>query len=518
VVPAAAALLQMIINHLPSPVVAQKYRVENLYGGPLDDECAKAVRACDPNGPLMLYVSKMVPTSEKGRFYAFGRVFSGTVATGQTVRIQDPDYVPGKKTGLFVKKVQRTVLMMGRYVEQVPDCPCGNTIGLVGIDAYLLKSGTLTTHKDAHNFVTMKYSVSPVVRVSVECTNAADLPKLMEGLKRLSKSDPLVQCFTAPTGEHIVAGAGELHLEICLKDLREDFMKGAPIRVGQPIVSFCETVKEKSSMDIISKSPNKHNRIYMNAEPLGEEFCKAMDSGDINPEEEMKVRARKLADDFKWDITDARKIWSFGCPPDGKANVVVDVTKGVAYLNEIKDSVVSSFVQATSAGVFCEEAVRGIRFNILDVTLHADAIHRGAGQIMPPTKRAIYACQIKSAPALLEPMYVCDITVPNHAIAGVYSTLNQRRGIIEGKEDRPGTPLCKVKAFLPVLESFGFTQLLRQNTSGQAFPQMIFSHWQLLNGDIFEDGSMANRVVNDVRKRKGLKEGLPEFNDYYDKL
>jgi elongation factor 2 len=340
----------------------------------------------------------------------------------------------------------------------------------------------------------------------------------MEGLKRLSKSDPLVQCFTAPTGEHIVAGAGELHLEICLKDLREDFMKGAPIRVGQPIVSFCETVKEKSSMDIISKSPNKHNRIYMNAEPLGEEFCKAMDSGDINPEEEMKVRARKLADDFKWDITDARKIWSFGCPPDGKANVIVDVTKGVAYLNEIKDSVVSSFVQATSAGVFCEEAMRGIRFNVLDVTLHADAIHRGAGQIMPPTKRALYACQIKSAPALLEPMYVCDITVPNHAIAGVYSTLNQRRGVIDGKEDRPGTPLCKVKAFLPVLESFGFTQLLRQNTSGQAFPQMIFSHWQLVGGDLLEDGSMANKIIFDVRKRKGLKEEMPDFADYYDKL
>jgi elongation factor 2 len=440
------------------------------------------------------------------------------VATGQTVRIQGPEYQPGKKTDLFIKKVQRTVLMMGRYVEHIPTCPCGNTIGLVGIDTYLLKSGTLTTHKDAHNIVTMKYSVSPVVRVAVEVCNAADLPKLMEGLKRLSKSDPLVQCYTAPTGEHIVAGAGELHLEICLKDLREDFMKGAPIRLGQPVVSFCETVKEKSSMDVISKSPNKHNRIYMNAEPLGEEFCKGMDSGDINPDEEMKLRARKMADVYKWDVSDARKVWSFGCPPDGKANCIVDMTKGVQYLNEIKDSVVGAFLQASSAGVFCDEGMRGIRFNITDVTLHADAIHRGAGQIMPPTKRALYACQIKSEPALMEPVYLCEITVPNHAIAGVYSTLNQRRGIIEGKEDRPGTPLCKVKSFLPVLESFGFTQLLRQNTSGQAFPQMIFSHWQLVNGDIFEEGSQANRIVFEVRKRKGMKEELPDFADYYDKL
>jgi len=150
--------------------------------------------------------------------------------------------------------------------------------------------------------------------------------------------------------------------------------------------------------------------------------------------------------------------------------------------------------------------------------LHPDSIHRGAGQLMPTTKRALYACQIKSDPALLEPVYLCDITVPNHQISGVYGTLNSRRGKIEGKIDRAGTPLCQVKAFLPVLSSFGFTQLLRQNTGGQAFPQMIFSHWEMIQGDIFEEGSMVNKIVMDVRRRKGLKEELPEFNDYYDKL
>jgi len=165
--PAGDALLQMIVNHLPSPMVAQKYRVENLYSGPLDDDCARSIRMCDRDGPLMMYVSKMVPTSEKGRFYAFGRVFSGIIATGQTVRILGPDYQPGKKVDLFVKKIQRTILMMGRYVEQLPDCPCGNIVGLVGVDQYLLKSGTITTDPDAHTIITMKYSVSPVVRVAV---------------------------------------------------------------------------------------------------------------------------------------------------------------------------------------------------------------------------------------------------------------------------------------------------------------------------------------------------------------
>jgi len=408
--------------------------------------------------------------------------------------------------------------MMGRYVEQLQDCPCGNIVGLVGADQFLLKTGTITTDEKAHNFVDMKYSVAPVVRVAVEPKNAQDLPKLMEGLKRLAKSDPLVQCFTAPTGEHIIAGAGELHLEICLKDLRDDFMKGAPIKVGRPVVSFCETVTTQTELDCIAKSPNKHNRIYLRAEPLAEDICKACDEKVFTPDMDKKLRARKLADEFGWDITEARKIWSFGCPPDGMANVIVDMTKGVQYMNEIKDSVVGAFVQATVGGVLCEEAMRGIRFNILDMVLHADAIHRGAGQIMPPTKRAMYACELKSGPSLLEPMYVCDITVPVAAIAGVYSTLNQRRGVIEGKEDRPGTPLTKIKAFLPVLESFGFTQLLRANTSGQAFPQMIFSHWQVLGGDVFDPASMAAKALADTRSRKGLKDDLPKFADYYDKL
>merc|ERR1711957_627965 len=349
--PAADALLLMIVNHLPSPKVAQRYRVGNLYSGPADDETGQAIIDCKADAGVVMYVSKMVPTSEKGRFYAFGRVFSGTIATGQEVRIQGPDYQPGSKKDLFVKKVQRTVLMMGRYVEQLADCPCGNIIGLVGVDAYLLKAGTITTIASAHNIVGMRYSVSPVVRVAVECTNASGLPKLMEGLKRLAKSDPLVQCFTAPTGEHIIAGAGELHLEICLKDLREDFMKGAPIKMSEPVVSFCETVTEANEKDVIGKSPNKHNRAYMTCEPLGEEFCKEIDSGDIDLTCELKLRARYLADNHGWDVTEARQIWSFGCPPDAIANCLVNCTKGVSYLLEVKDSFVGAFIQASAEGI-----------------------------------------------------------------------------------------------------------------------------------------------------------------------
>lgn len=524
--PAGNALLDMIAQHLPSPVTAQAYRVENLYSGPLDSPEAEAVRKCDAKGPMSMYVSKMVPTDDKGRFIAFGRVFSGSIRTGQEIRILGPDYEFGKKKDLFIKKIQRTLLMMGGKTEQISDCPAGNVCGLVGIDQFLAKSGTLTDSAAFYPFHTMKFSVAAVVKVAVDTKNAQDLPKLVEGLKRLSKADPLVQCSTSKSGQHIIAGAGELHLEICLKDLREDFMKGAPIVVSEPIVSFAETVNGKTGEDTnykypnicVAKSPNKHNRLYMYAEPLEEKFVAAVDSGDVKLAGDMKAFGRNLAEKYNWDVGMARKIWTFGCPPDALGNCVVDTTKGIQFLNEIKDHVVGAFMQVTNSGILCDEMMRGIRFNITDVKLHADAIHRGAGQIMPCAKKTFFACQIASFPKLLEPMYLVDILVPNSAHSGVFTTLNTKRGEIEKIEDRIGTPLSQIQAYLPVMESFGFTELLRKNTGGQAFPQMKFSHWKLVSGDPFKEDTPAYNILMDTRKRKGLKVELPKFNDYYDKV
>merc|ERR1711990_1193896 len=366
--PAGEALFLMICIHLPSPVTAQKYRTDMLYEGPSDDAAAVAMTNCDPNGPLMMYISKMVPTSDKGRFYAFGRVFSGTIATGMKVRIMGPNYIPGKKDDLFLKSIQRTVLMMGRYIEPLDSCPAGNIVGLVGVDQFLVKTGSITTFAQAHNIKVMKFSVSPVVRVAVECKNPQDLPKLVEGLKRLSKSDPMVQISMEESGEHIIAGAGELHLEICLKDLEEDHA-GIPLRKSDPVVSYRESVTEMSATMCLSKSPNKHNRLYMKATPLGDEVAKEIDDGKISNKQDFKIRGRYLADKYEYDVGEARKIWCFG-PDTIGPNLMIDCTKGVQYLNEIKDSVVAGFQWATKEGVLCDENMRGIRFNIYDVTLH----------------------------------------------------------------------------------------------------------------------------------------------------
>nr|KAF6479780.1 eukaryotic translation elongation factor 2 [Molossus molossus] len=409
--PAGDALLQMITIHLPSPVTAQKYRCELLYEGPPDDEAAMGIKSCDPKGPLMMYISKMVPTSDKGRFYAFGRVFSGLVSTGLKVRIMGPNYTPGKKEDLYLKPIQRTILMMGRYVEPIEDVPCGNIVGLVGVDQFLVKTGTITTFEHAHNMRVMKFSVSPVVRVAVEAKNPADLPKLVEGLKRLAKSDPMVQCIIEESGEHIIAGAGELHLEICLKDLEEDH----------------------------------------------------------------------------------------ACIP-------------------IKDSVVAGFQWATKEGALCEENMRGVRFDVHDVTLHADAIHRGGGQIIPTARRCLYASVLTAQPRLMEPIYLVEIQCPEQVVGGIYGVLNRKRGHVFEESQVAGTPMFVVKAYLPVNESFGFTADLRSNTGGQAFPQCVFDHWQILPGDPFDNTSRPSQVVAETRKRKGLKEGIPALDNFLDKL
>ena len=511
---ASEALIEMIILHLPSPKVSQKYRTLYLYQGPMDDECAKAMINCDPEGPVMMFISKMVPTSDSGRFYAFGRVFSGKIKSGEKVRILGPDYVPGKQRDLNIKMVQRVVIMMGKKADDVTEVPCGNTCSLVGVDEAILKQGTITTSPSAYTIRSMKYTVSPVVRVAVNAKNPADLPKLIAGLIKMSKADPLVQVINTET-EHIICGSGELHLEICLKDLVEDYAK-IPITQSDPVVPYKETVTSKSSQICMAKSPNKHNRLYVIAEPLDEKLVEEIDNGTIRASDDLKMTSRTLIDKYEWDQHDAKKLWVFG-PDQLGPNFLVDQTKAVQYLNEIRTSMESSFQDVTRNGVLAEENLRGVRFNIQDVELHTDAIHRGDGQIMPTARRVYYASEMTANPRFQEPIYLCNIAAPQDVMSGIYQCFSQRRGVVFSEEAVQGTPLLEVKAYLPVAESFGFTAHLRSLTSGQAFPQSSFSHWEIINQDPFDVKSKAYEITMNIRKRKGLKLELPILNDYIDK-
>eukprot|EP01004_Peranema_trichophorum_P005470 NODE_432_length_2764_cov_135.268838_g370_i1.p1 GENE.NODE_432_length_2764_cov_135.268838_g370_i1~~NODE_432_length_2764_cov_135.268838_g370_i1.p1 ORF type:complete len:840 (-),score=158.19 NODE_432_length_2764_cov_135.268838_g370_i1:175-2694(-) len=517
--PASDALLGMIVVHLPSPIIAQAYRAETLYTGPTNDRYFNSIRCCDPKGPMMMYVSKMVPSPDKGRFIAFGRVFSGSVRSGQKTRIMGPFYEMGEKTDLSFKKIQRTVLMMGRYQESVEDVPAGNLVGLIGVDQSIVKTATIADEdaRDVYPLKDMKYSVSPVVRVAVEPKNMVDLPKLIEALKKLSKADSLVQCITEDTGEHIVAGAGELHLEVCLKNLQEDYMGGCELKISEPVVTFRETVSIMTPETTLTKTGNKLNRIFGKCQPLSMECCDDIESGKIGPRDDPKARSKVLSEQHGWDAMDTKKIWCFG-PDDKGANIIVDQTKGVNNISQVKDHFISSWQWATKEGVVCGENMRGVRYDLQDLMLHSDTAHCGAGQMSPAARSNFLGCELSSAPRLLEPMFLVEIQTTQEALGGVYSVLHRRRGSVVGEENRPGTPIYNIKAYLPVQESFGFTADLRASTSGQAFPQCVFDHWELFNGDPLDPRSPPGQVVYNIRKRKGLKEQIPSLDNFVDKL
>jgi len=292
---------------------------------------------------------------------------------------------------------------------------------------------------------------------------------------------------------------------------------GTEVKVSDPVVSFRETCSSRSTQTCLAKSANKHNRLFVEADVLGPDLCLAIDNGEIAAGADPKVQGRKMADEYGWDVTEARKIWAFG--PEGTGpNLFVDTTKGVNYLLEIKESVVGGFAWATQHGPLCEEQMRGCRFNLMDVVLHADAIHRGMGQIMPTARRVCFSSMLTAEPNLLEPVYLCNISVPQDAMGNVYGVLTQRRGHVFSEEQRPGTPQMTLLAYLPVMESFGFTADLRSNTGGKAFPQCSFDHWEIMSGDPYTDGSKCNQTILAVRKRKGLKEEVPLTSQYLDKL
>lgn len=511
--PAHVALVDMMVSKLPSPLEAQKYRVETLYTGPQDDETATAIRNCDPNGPLVIYIAKMVPTSESGRFYAYGRVFSGTVSNTK-VRIIGATYTPeNKEDEITGVSVQRVYIMTGKKADSVDAVPCGNVVALSGVDKHIIKSATITSSENSYPIKDMKHSVAPVVRCAVQVKKPADLPKLVEAMKRLCKIDTLVECSTIEeTGEHVIAGAGELHLSICIRDLKKLCGENVELKVSDPLISFRETVGAVGEVRM-AQSPNKHNKLFVRAEPLGDELTNALDAKKISlfykdcGTPEAVASRRTLVDNYEWDLSDAKKIWVFNLLTAGP-NVVVDQSQGVQYMNELKDSFSTGFVWAARQGALCEEPLRGVRFNILDAKLHADAIHRGPGQIIPSTRKVLQAAQLTASPRLLEPIFHVEVQCPVDCMGAVFSALNRRRGVVFDSQVR--APLMTIKAHVPVLESFGLVEFLRANTSGQAFAQCVFSHWSLLPGSMEDDdSSLFKQTVTAVRTRKGLAAQVP---------
>jgi len=268
---------------------------------------------------------------------------------------------------------------------------------------------------------------------------------------------------------------------------------------------------------LLTKSSNKLNRVFGRCQPMTHECCVDIDEERIGPRDDPKNRVRLLTEVHNWEANDAKKIWCFG--PESKGpNVVVDQTKGVSNIGDVREHFVSAWQWASKEGALCNENMRGVRYDLQDLMLHSDPAHCGVRQISIAARGNYLGCQLSSKPRLLEPVFLSEIQTTQSTLGGVYSVIHRRRGIVISEENRPGTPLYTVKAYIPVQESFGFTADLRANTGGQAFPQCVFDHWQIFNGDPFDTSTQPGQVVINARRRKGLKEQIPSLDNFVDKL
>lgn len=513
--PAGDAVLEMVIEHLPSPKTAQLYRAQHLYPDDIDSEIGQAIKNCDPDGPMMMFVSKMFPANDN-RFYAFGRVFSGTIVPGQKIKIMGGNYEYGKNIDLIENQpIQGVVLMMAGKVESMGAVPCGNIVGLIGIDKYMVKSGTLSNNPLAHPIRPMKYSVSPVVRVAVEPKYIQDLNKLQKAMKNLAKSDPLVQCFTSDTGENIVAGAGELHIEICLNDLRQ--IAGIEINVSEPVVPYCETILGPSEI-AYGKSKSGLNRLLLKAQPVPANMIKDIDNNILNLKGTPKELTRLCLDNYNFEVQDFKRLWSFGAEEATQTNVFTDESKGVQYLDKVKSSIINCFQTEVTRGILTGEPLRGVHFKLMDGEVHRDPMHRGPDEMGQITHNAISASLITGKPRLVEPMFVCEIYCPTSDAGIIYGFMSQRRGEVFDEQPVNDNPMTIIKSYLPVAESFGFTQKLREITHGRAFPTCVFSHWSIIDSDPYEEDSYAYNLVRTIRKRKGKPIDLPDISKFTEKM
>jgi elongation factor 2 len=368
--PASEAMLHLIVLHLPSPVQAQIYRIQHLYEGPQDDQVACSMKACDSQGDVMIYISKKIPAQDGSRFLCFGRIFSGTVTGGMSVHILGPNFQPGSSNDLQIKNITTVGIMIGDRCVSMSSIPAGNVVALTGIDKCLLKTGTVTTNAQAHNFRVMKFSVSPVVRVAVDTQDPTHHAKLVEGLKKLSQADSLVQVLNE-NGQHVIATAGELHLEICLADLEKTHAR-CPLKVATPIVTYRETITAESRQIAFTKTTNKHNKFFMRALPLQPGLAEAIESGRISSKQDPKERSKILVEEFGWELAATKKIWSFG-PNDNGPNILVDATRAVDGLANVQDAIIAGFQWASGEGVLASESLHGVLFELLDVEIHRDS-------------------------------------------------------------------------------------------------------------------------------------------------
>jgi elongation factor 2 len=479
--PIHEVLLDMVVDHLPPPVIAQKYRIPHIWRGDQDSELGKSMIETNDKGPLAVMVTKIVMDPHAGEV-AVGRVYSGNIERGQEV------YVVGMPR---MNRVQQVNVMVGGDRIPVEFVSAGNIVAVTGIrDA--IAGSTVVDDPDTEPFERIIHISEPVVTVAVEAKNTKDLPKLIEVLRSVSKADPSIQVdINQETGENLMSGMGELHLEITEYRIKNDYK--VDIVTSEPIVVYRESVAKKSPNKFEGKSPNKHNRFYIVCEPLPDNIRKALYDNEI-PENVKKYRneVTKKLQELGMEKEVAKGV--FGVHG---LNMITDVTKGIQYLFETRELIKEAFDEVMKSGPIASEPCQGMLVRLVDAKLHEDAIHRGPAQVIPAVRNAIYGSITISDPIILEPIQKVFISTPQELMGDASRELNQRRATVRDMQTEKD--LVNIDAKAPVAEMFGFASAIRSATGGRVLWNTENMGFEPLPRQLQTD------IVKQVRERKGLK-------------
>lgn len=474
-------VFDMVVKHLPSPEVAQRYRIPNIWRGDAGSAVGQAMAATQTEGPTAFMVTDITMDPNAGEI-ATGRLFSGKLQKGMELQ------VVGTK---LKNRVQHVSLFMGPERLMVEEVTAGNIAAVIGLsDAFA--GTTMSNAPEMVPFEEIRHVSEPVVTVAIEPKHMADLPKLIETMRKVAKEDASLRVEINPeTGEHLLSGMGELHLEITQYRIVNDYK--VEIEASKPIVVYRETVGGPGG-PFEGKSPNKHNKFYFEVEALPAGVVAAIRDGEI-PQgksfKDTKALVNKLTE-LGIDRDEARGITAV----DG-TNLLLDVTKGIQYLNETMELVVDAFKEAMNRGPLANEKVYGLKVRLVDAKLHEDSIHRGPAQTIPAARSGIYGAMCVAGRVLLEPMQKVTVNVPQEVLANGTRELQRRRGEIQDMTSVGD--LQTIVAKVPVAEMFGFASDIRSATAGKVLWATESMGFETLPKE------MQPEVVGQIRQRRGLK-------------
>jgi elongation factor 2 len=496
IVPLHDAILDMVVKHLPNPKQAQRDRISKIWKGDIDSEIGQAMLNCTDVGPAIMCIT-MAQMDPHAGLIATGRLFSGEVKAGDQV------YLVDVKKGY---RIQQVSMYMGAFREIVDRINSGNIAALLGLE--LARAGeTLVdlAHKEIMvPFERIKYISEPVMTIAIEPKNPKDLPRLIEAMPRLAIEDPnLITTINKETGEYLLSGIGELHLEITVKFLR-DYAGGLEIITSKPIVSYRESVANKG-IPTVGMSPNKHNNLWIQVESLEEKVVELIEKGEISEGMNRKQLVPKLQKEANWSANEAEGVWTI----EDHKNMLINMTKEISYLQEAKDTIVAGFKWGCQNGPLAEEPMRGVKVKVMDAQIHEDLAYRGPAQIIPATRRAIFGSFFTAKPVLLEPIYKVSISVPSQYVGDVSSIIIRNQGRILSSEQKG--PITMISAHIPVAGTFGLATEMRSATAGHAFWQSTFAHWEKM------PENTALSIIQELRKRKGLPSEIPTADKFIKK-